>query len=878
MKSFSLSILLCVLLIGCTELYDDSGLMFPSLIPRYIYITAEPTSMYLGSYAYTQPLNIKSNHTTWRLVNDVDWINLSQTSGDSDCEVNVGVAENRSLYVSRIGVFYLMANINSWKNELPITITQAGEQPYINVSKPEIIFSGAENTEEITVSANCTWKAYSGCEWLTFNKKDSILTISASRNTTGVYRNTKISIEHIGNIDCFATITVRQAPTAITASTKTLTFGNEAGSVDVAINADDAWIATSDDSWIDVSPQPGEAGNSTMRISVAPNTSTSQRTGFVTMYLSNREVLQIPVQQDGVYIDVDNTSMTFAASGSSNTLKISSNTSWTIVDCPSWISISQTNGKGNWNIVLTAAENPSTNERFAKIRLTQNGVTTGSVITLTQKAKNMQVTTQNIEFEDKSESKKFEIYADDVWSIQNDNPWISISPNSGRGNSLITLTASENESESSRLGNIYITMLDKTLSVRVRQNGKVFSAGLDNTSITFPAAGGNSLLNVMSNTYWTLSDYPSWITLSKQNGKGNATVTVTAADNPNTAERSSLMYLQIDGKNERIPIMLTQSGKSFTIQDTALTFSDLGGEQSVTIETDGKWSVTSDCSWILVTPSSAVGKGILKVFVSENTTDAQRSGGITVTMGDKSLTIMVIQKEKYLNIDNPLLSYPSKGGSIGITVTTNDSWGAYAEDNSSWLSVSPNSGSGTADIKVVASDNPSVNKRSGYVVVKPTNGQAIRIVVNQDARYLTLNHNSVLFYSKGGTSEAITVSTDGTYKVSTSDPWLTVNESHSAFTITASGNEAIDSRIGTITVSLSDLTEGEYIRELTVKQLGRGGSFITKDFGEDNNWDSTGSPVNLNIIPFGDEKNYDSNSASGIKLSVTGYRSDKNWN
>ena len=188
-------------------------------------------------------------------------------------------------------------------------------------------------------------------------------------------------------------------------------------------------------------------------------------------------------------------------------------------------------------------------------------------------------------------------------------------------------------------------------------------------------------------------------------------------------------------------------------------------------------------------------------------------------------------------------------------------------------------------MKVYASDNASVNKRTEYIVVETPHGQSIRIKVTQEARYLTIDHNSVLFYSKGGTSETITISTDGTYTISCSDSWLSVNQSANTFTVTATENNLNEPRFGSITIALTDLTEGSYSISLSVTQLNNGGTFLIYGYNEGKNYDTTddeSASVNLSIFPFGNDTNWDSSNngnidLNGTSVSIKGHSEDQNW-
>lgn len=668
-------------------------------------MTVTPTALSYSALASSKSLQVTSTETPWEIENEIDWISTSPTSGSSSASVNVGVTENKSGDDARTGIFYLKSNVSDWKYETPISVTQAGATPIISLSKSEIDFAGTPNSETITVTANCSWSASSSANWLTVSQKDNTITLAVTANESNSNRTGTISVVHYGTTNASQKITVRQVPASINASTESLVFNNTASSVNVTINAEASWTASSSASWIDISPASGESGTSTMKVSVSPNTSTSERTGYVNLSIGGSQRIQIPVRQRGIYIETE-------------------------------------------------------------------------------------------------------------------------------------------ESE-----------------------------------LSFNAAGGSQNFSVLSNTNWKVSSAPSWITVSPSQGEGDGTVKVTASENPNTANRSGVIHLTQTGLSIDVAVTVSQAGKTFDVNTTVLNFEDKSSTQIINIQTDGTWTASASDSWITISPTTASGNLTLSVSVSENTSDDERSGQVMVVMADKSATINVIQKGKYFTVSNNLLTYTSKGGVLDVSISTNDSWSAKVEDGSTWLTLSKTSGTGNVDVKVTASDNASVNSRTATLIFETIHNQKVRVVVTQDARYLRVDTREILFYSKGGTSEAITVLTDGTYSVTTSQSWLSITQSANIFTVTASENSGTDARFGKIVIALTDLQEGTYSLTLDVTQLNYGGLFLRKDYDDDHNWDnmdnSTGS---LTIIGFGSDKNYDTNTASGTTLSVSGYQSDKNWN
>lgn len=702
MNKYITYIILSMLLIGCSDKYDKSLDLYPTLVPRYI--TISPTSLTYSSSTGKKSIDVTTTETPWKTENEVEWISLSPESGDGSGIISVGVSENMIAEEPRTGIFYVKSAVNDWKFESPISVTQAAAMPIITPSKTEVEFTGSKNSETITVSSNCSWTVSTTSEWLTVTKKDNTILLSVTSNESNSYRSTTFYVFHEGTNYVSKTITVRQAPASVSASTETLVFNSAAGNVKMTVNSEANWTAATSSSWIDVSPSSGSPGTSTMVVSVSPNTSIYERTGYIIISINGIQRIQVPVRQRGIYIDTEQKELSFAASG------------------------------------------------------------------------------------------------------------------------------------------------------------------------------GNQELAVLSNTSWTVSSVPSWITVSPSNGEGDGKVTLTAQENPNTVNRSGIVHITQSGLNIDVPISVIQKGKTFDVNSTMLNFEDKQEIQTVEILTDGTWNARTDDKWITLSPMSASGNSTLSVTVAENPNDSERTGQVTVSMGDKSFVINVVQKGKFFTVSNTLLTYTSKGGSMNIAVTTNDTWTAKIENNPTWLQLSTTSGTGNMDIKVTAQDNPSVNSRSATIVIETPHNKSVKLMVSQNARYLNVDTREVLFYSKGGTSEAISVLTDGTYSISCSDSWLSVNQSSNTFTVTATENTTTDARIGYITIALTDLKEGTYSLKLAVNQLNNGGTFLCNDYGDDINYDSMGNSTgSLTITGFGSDKNYDSTTTSGTTLSVSNFKSDSNW-
>lgn len=702
MKRIITYIAVCMAFTCCTDDFNESAGRYATLEPRYLNVS--PVSFDIPSSKSTEKINVTSIQTPWKTENGVAWIALSPESGSSSATILINAEENTSGDQSRVGVFYVKSNTNDWKYDCPITVTQSAAQPFILLQKNEIEFSGTENTETITVTANCKWKAVSSEPWLTITQQDNSFVIKAAANGSDENRIATVSVSSSGKSHTTSTLTVRQIPSSITASSEVLEFNNTAGSINVSITAETPWTAATSDSWINIEPSGGESGTSSILVNVSPNSSVKERTGYIVVSIGNYQRILIPVKQKGIYIEATQSELSFASTPSKLNLQIKSNTDWAV------------------------------------------------------------------------------------------------------------------------------------------------------------------------------SSVPSWITISSDKGNGDAVLEVSAPDNPSITDRRGTIHITNEQLGIDINVAVTQKGKTFDINSTLLNFEDKASSQTIDIETDGTWNATTSDDWITITPQTNSGKSTLTVSVTENTGDNERTGQINIAMCDKTTTIFVTQKGKFFTISDESLSYTSIGGSINISITTNDSWTAKIEGGPSWLTLSKTNGSGNIDLTAVAADNPSVNSRSATIVFETKYSQNVKVVVTQAARYFSIDTYDFKFYPKGGTSEVVTIKTDCKYKITCSGTWFSVTQTDNTFTVTATPNTTPNPRTGTVTVEVTDLTDGKLSAVMDVMQENGGSSIFRQDFDEDNNYDITiNTSGDISRTVFGNDTNYDITVNKSGGVTKNGFDTDNNW-
>lgn len=633
--------------------------------------------------------------------------------------------------------------------------------------------------------------------------------------------------------------------------------------------------------WITLTPSSGSASASVTLKAQENNSADNARTAI--FYLQSNDpdwsynrAMSVSQAKAAPALSVDETSLTFGGSASQQSVSLTANCSWTTSCSDSWVTLSSDVASGKLNISVSA--NPQSTYRSSTIYISYgNGKSTS--IRITQSPANITSSVYTLQYENVASKYDVTIDSEADWTSAVSDSWITVNPNNGKaGKTTVSIEVTPNTSISSRNGYVAIkTGTAERLQIAIQQKGIYIET---DESLTFTSVEESKKLSIRSNTSWTITNKPNWLTLSKETGEGNGEITVTSSENPNTTSRTGEIVLGQAGLSIQCKVKITQLGKSFSTDVTLLEFSDKASQMTFNLVSDASWTSTQTVNWFTTTPTSGRGNATITVASEDNNTTEERTGTINYSYANKTTYVNVHQLAKYMTIDNQSFEFDSKGGSHTIELSTNDEWTAEVEHNVSWLKLSKSSGTGNAVITLIAEDNASVNPRSTAVVINTKYAQSIRILVYQKPRHLSVSTSSILFFANGGTSEIVTIDTDGTFEIKSDASWFTVNKGEgNTFTVYATKNSSDEMRRGKIIISLTDLKEGTLALELTVSQAGEGGSFIINGFPEDQDWDYVGGgSLTVTIKGYTSDKNWDESFGGTLTVKVTGFTTDQDWN
>jgi hypothetical protein len=203
-------------------------------------------------------------------------------------------------------------------------------------------------------------------------------------------------------------------------------------------------------------------------------------------------------------VTVSPTSLSYSSAAGSQTVNVTSNTSWNVSDDRSWITTSGSSGSGNGSFTVSATANTGAARSGT---VTVVGGTVTRTISVSQAATGeISLSPSSLSLPSTSGTHNVTVTSPGSWSATKTDSWITSITSSGTTGGNLAVTVAENTTGNSRSGNITVTSgsVNSTLSVtqtsagsggstspwEVDGNGNVYilngNVGIGTVASTFP--------------------------------------------------------------------------------------------------------------------------------------------------------------------------------------------------------------------------------------------------------------------------------------------------------------------------------------------------------------------------------------------------------
>ena len=527
----------------------------------------------------------------------------------------------------------------------------------------------------------------SNASWLTVmgsgsGQGNALVTFSVTANTATQSRTGAVTIGG-------QTFTVTQNASAcaysISPTSQTVTAAGGTESVAVTTTTGCSWTAASSATWITVTSGATGSGAGSVSFTIAPSTSSTQRTG--SLMIAGR-LFNVTQTAAACTYAINPASQSVAAAGGTGSTAVTAPTgcAWTgVSNNTSWLTVtSGASGNGGGTVGFSATANASTAQRSGTLTIG------GQTLTVTQAGAGctyaINPTSQAVNASLASGSTTVTAPAGCAWTaVSNDTAWLTVTSGAtGSGGGSVGFSATANASPSQRSGSL--TIGGQTLTVTQAGVGCTFT--LSTSTLSVAATGGSGATNVTApaGCPWSGSSNDSWITVTGgASGNGNGSTGFSVAANPNPTARSGTLTIA----TQTFTVSQAAATCTYSLSPTSQQVAASGGAGSTTLTTATgcDWTAASTApAWLTVTgAASGSGPATVNFTVAANTSTQARAAALTV--GGQSFTVNQAGVGCAVSI-SPASATVGSGLGSGLTNVTAGSTCAWtAVSNASWLTV-----------------------------------------------------------------------------------------------------------------------------------------------------------------------------------------------
>ena len=365
-------------------------------------------------------------------------------------------------------------------------------------------------------------------------------------------------------------------------------------------------------------------------------------------------------------LSVSPSSRSVGSSSGSTSFSIDSNVDWKVSESADWFSVSPTSGSGDKNIVVNFEENTNSSGRSKKITITGSGIT--REVTVSQSGKSgsgggggsgdLTVSPTSKSVSNSAGSFNLTINTKGSWRVRDNTDWMKKIPKEGTGNGTCKIEFKANTTGSARTGILTVTVGSKVVEVEVTQGagsgggsggGGSGELAVSPTSKSVNNSAGAFNLTINTKGSWRVRDNTDWMKKIPKTGTGNGTSRIEYKANTTGAPRTGIITVTVGSEVVEVKVTQGSSGGSgggsgeLTVSPTSRSVSNSAGSFNLTIKTNGSWRVRDNTDWMRKIPKTGTGNGTSRIEYKENTTGAQRTGTISVTVGNEVVEIKVTQ-------------------------------------------------------------------------------------------------------------------------------------------------------------------------------------------------------------------------------------------
>ena len=611
----------------------------------------------VGAEGGTVDVQVQSNVAyTYRAEAEYDWIAEPASRAVSTHTIHLEVQPNET-YDSREARFIFTDETATLTDTLVVRQAAAGG---LIVSASRVDLAAEDTGFSLELQTNVDYTVSIDADWLeqvtSRGLKTETLTFSCGQNYSTASREAVIRLDsEIGEQEVKVVQAGRIEDVGdhdfMNVAPPSLSLASDAASFTISVSTNVDYQVASNVDWITATVS-GTTNASSVTFDVKANEGATAREGIITFTSSDGSMVRtVTVTQAGKEIpqlDISPAMFTLTSEEASIEVAVEANVKYTVSSSAVWL-VSPVSGLTESNsLTFDVAANEETSVREATLTFTSEDGSITRTVTVTQAGKeavSLNVSPASFDLSNEATSVNVSIETNTKYTVSSSAVWL-VSPVSGltESNSL-TFDVAANEETSVREATLTFTSEDGSITrtVTVTQAGKE-AVSLNVSPASFDLSNEATSVNVSieTNTKYTVSSSAVWL-VSPVSGltESNSLAFDVAANEETSVREATLTFTSEDGSITRT-VTVTQAGEELYLNVTPLRIdaSAEGGTYPLTISTNaGEPNVNlNGNAWMSLQNGNIV--------IAANADRAERKGNITVTAGELSRTIEVVQAGK----------------------------------------------------------------------------------------------------------------------------------------------------------------------------------------------------------------------------------------
>lgn len=386
--------------------------------------------------------------------------------------------------------------------------------------------------------------------------------------------------------------------------------------------------------------------------------------------------------------------------GGNFTSNITSNNPWTAVSNVAWISINNTSGAGNGALTFFVNANGGNTNRTGTITVTAGGVSRTISVNQAAPANTLTVTPSYLSFLAAGSTLTSTVTASGAWTITNVPAWITVSPMSGTGNGTLTVTTSANAAPAQRNGSFRVVSGSSMRTVSCVQAANIppcvdpfepNNSLASPTSVNMPFSNNQLCLTAGDHDYFAFSfnnaNYFLQVRGFGTNTAGAYGLEIMASNTGFTART-----FQVAGTTDTYLTLYNAQGvaimnnddfggtlfsqisfltnpQTLTVSPNQIQVPAAGGTRTVSVISNGTWSVNNLPTWITCTPSSGTGNTAVVFTIASNAGSAPQTGYVLFSGAAGSNLNAMLTVNQGINVPAPSNDEPCNATILNVSTT-----------------------------------------------------------------------------------------------------------------------------------------------------------------------------------------------------------------